>query len=491
MRTDLRRALPALLAIEIGAVVVALPPAHAEPPPAPAAPATPAAATPAPAARPPAPPKYDVLRFREDWSALLCTPPCERCDVSDRAKALSLSDGGRVWLNAGGQVRLRFESWSDQAFGSVPGDDAWWLLRARAHADLHVGRAFRFYVEGVSAEEDGREGGPRPVDEDRADLLDLFAEGSVAAGGGRAGIWAGRRELLFGRQRVVGPGDWTNVRRTFEGVGLFATGRAGRVDAFVTRPVLVDPDTWNEGDEETLFAGAYGHRDLAGGRALEAYVLHLDREEATWLGTTGRERRLTVGAASWGPIGRTRFDYDAEAAWQTGSFDGDRVAAGAACLEVGWRPCARGEPRLALGLDWASGDDDGAGGDLGTYHQLFPTGHLFFGWADLVGRQNVLAARLTATAKPLPALALRADLHRFARASADDAAYAASGAVLRAPTSRALPVGTELDLQARLSVGRHLDVEAGWAHVWADDFVEETGPSEDVDFFYVQTTFTF
>jgi hypothetical protein len=500
MRGDLRsRAVLALAA----AALLAAPAARAEDAPArpageaPAAAAAPAPAAPAPARRPAAPPKppaYDVLRFREDWASLVRVPPGERCDVSDRWKGMPLSGGGCVRASVGGQVRLRLEAWSEQGFGAAEGDDLWALLRLRAHADVRAGSSLRIFAEGIVAEEDGRDGGPRPPDEDRGDLLNLFAEGSVAVGGGaRAGLWAGRRELLFGRQRVIGPGDWTNVCRTFDGAGAWFSGRGLRVDAFAANPVLVDLASPNERDEDVLLLGAYAHRDLEGGRVLEGYVLHLDREEATWLGRTGRERRTAVGAASWGPIGRGPFDWDAEAAWQTGSFDGDGIAAGAALVEVGWKPRRRAwEPRVALGADWASGDGDGAQGDLGTHHQMFPTGHAFLGWADLVGRQNVVAARLTVTAKPSPRLLLRADLHRFRRASADDAAYVAAGSVLRpAGASRALDVATELDLQARLSVGRHLEVEAGWAHVWAGDFVEETGPSDDVGFAYLQWTFTF
>jgi hypothetical protein len=64
--------------------------ARADGPPVPAPAEAPAKVSPA---RTPVPPKYDVLRFREDWSSLRCTPPCERCDPSDRLKA-------RPWAGA-------------------------------------------------------------------------------------------------------------------------------------------------------------------------------------------------------------------------------------------------------------------------------------------------------------------------------------------------------------------------------------------------------
>lgn len=448
-----------------------------------------------PPSRLPVEPKYEVLRYLEDWAPVRCVPKCDRRDWSDRLKAMDLGSDGCVWVNVGGQVRGRFESWAEQAYGAIPGTDDWGLLRARTHVDLHLGRHLRLFAEGLWAGEDGRDAGPRPTDENHGEILNLFAEGSTAPSGSglNAGAWVGRRELLFGKQRVISPADWTNVRRSFQGAGAWLKGDGWRLDAFWTRPVLVDSDELDDWDEATEFAGAEAHVNLSGGRVLEAYGLYLNRDTATWQGVTGPEERWTIGVGSWGPIGGTRFDYDTEVAWQFGDFADNSISAGMATFEVGWKPCGPCfEPRIALGADWASGDEDGAGGDLGTYNQLFPTGHTWFGWADLQARQNVVAARLTATVKPTPRLFVRADLHRFWRAEESDAVYAASGAVLRAPGGGAESyVATELDLQAKYTIDRHWEVEAGYAHVWSGDFIQETGPSEDTDFWYVQVTFTF
>ena len=163
-------------------------------------------------------------------------------------------------------------------------------------------------------------------------------------------------------------------------------------------------------------------------------MLYRGKDGAKWLGVTDDEARFTIGAGANGPIEGTRLDWDAEAAVQLGTFGGESILAGNATAELGWKPrVACFEPRLAIGADWASGDD-GPGGDLGTYDPLFPTGHLFFGWVDLIGRSNLLAGRLTFTAKPWARVSVRADFHAFWRASADDAVYNAAGGVLRAPS---------------------------------------------------------
>ena len=451
------------------------------------------AAGPAPVKAKP-PPKYELLRYREDWSALLCVPPCERPDLSDRIKAVPVAGDGCWWANFGGQVRVRCESFQNFAFGAIADDDdSWFLSRVRLHADLHAGEHLRAYVEGIYADQDERTAGPRAIDENHGDLLDAFVEAFGRVGPAtEAGVRLGRFEMNYGKQRVIGAFDWANTRRTYEGVGAWAKTASRRLDGWVTRPVVVDADEFDERDDDALFAGLYYADASCPDLKWDAYLLHLARDRATWLGVADDETRWTVGLRGDGPFRGTRFDWDAEAAYQLGRFGGETISAGMVTAEVGWKPCGTCfEPRIALGADWASGDD-GAGGGLGTYDQLFPTGHLWFGYADFVGRQNVTAARLTATAKPGPKWTVRADLHRFWRSSEDDAAYNAGGGVLRAPAgSGERDLATEVDLTIKFSPDRHWDLEAGWARAFAGSFLEETGAHGDVDFLWLSAAFTF
>ena len=448
-------------------------------------------APPAAAPKAPAPPKYDNLRFREDWSSLRATPWRERCDLSDRLKAIDMMCPPDVWVNVGGQLRARYETWDNQGFGTIAGQDDWWLLRARLHVDLHVGRHVRVFAEGIWAEADGRDAGPRPVDENHGDFLNLFAEGRGAIVGLEVGGWVGRHELLFTKQRLVGPLDWANTRRTFDGVGGWLKGRDWRLDAFWVRPVIVEADEGDESDERTELAGVHLLRNVAKDRTCEAYAYYLHRDTGTWFKTGREESRLTLGVASAGPIGCSRFDYDTELAYQAGDWGAEAISAGMATLEVGWKPGWRWQPRFAVGADYASGGH-GPNDTLSTFNQLFPTGHLWFGWADLIGRQNLVAARFTATAKPIEKLTLRADVHQFWRASVDDAVYNAGGGVLRAAGFGSdREVATELDLQVKLALDRHVELEVGWSHVFAGAYIRQSGPSDDVDFGWAQVVFTF
>src|SRR5690606_34418049 len=135
--------------------------------------------------------------------------------------------------------------WFDNAsFGAGPQDDTGFhLLRLMAHADLHAGEHLRFFIQGISANADGREGGERPgIDENDLDIHQAFLDVHLPQGeDDRLTLRAGRQNLLYGAQRLISPLDWTNTRRTFDAVKLSRShgGSGGSLDLFWARPVIV------------------------------------------------------------------------------------------------------------------------------------------------------------------------------------------------------------------------------------------------------------
>jgi len=155
-------------------------------------------------------------------------------------------------------------------------------------------------------------------------------------------------------------------------------------------------------------------------------------------------------------------------------------------------------PRAFIGFDYASGDDDPTDPDKQTFNQLFPLGHAYFGYIDAIGRQNTVdihpGAELTLlqNRKFAKKLSFRADYHLFWRASDEDAVYNAAGGVLRADNgSDETFIGSEADLLLNWQFDRHLSGYIGYSHFFAGDFIDQTGPSEDIDFFYAALMYTF
>src|SRR5207245_1701806 len=113
---------------------------------------------------------------------------------------------------------------------------------------------------------------------------------------------------------------------------------------------------------------------------LDLYWLSADNAGVTINGTSGRERRQTLGARTWGKIGQTNLDFEIEGAGQFGTVGRRDVAAGMFTTNLGYTlPIPRLSPRVYLEFDYASGDGR-PGGTVGTFNQLCPTATSFLGY---------------------------------------------------------------------------------------------------------------
>ena len=157
------------------------------------------------------PPVFTALRYDEDYSYL--KDPADRTDAFDPIKYISLSERSDSYLTLGGQVRDRYEYFQNNLFGSGPQDpNGYNLLRVLANADLHLGPNVRVFVQGISATEQGRVGGPRPSDVDEIDLHQAFVDITLPlAADSNFTLRGGRQVIVFGAERLIGVSDFTNV----------------------------------------------------------------------------------------------------------------------------------------------------------------------------------------------------------------------------------------------------------------------------------------
>ncbi|GAB4239801.1 MAG: alginate export family protein [Acidobacteriota bacterium] len=435
-------------------------------------------------------PPFQNVRYAEDWSVLR--------REGDRTpyegwKFVPLDEKGAVYLSLGGQWRLRGEAWSNFT-GLEDQDDAFGLSRLRIHGDLHVGNRFRLFVEGKSALATDRSlpGGRRTLDVDSLDLLNAFGELRGSWSGGKWSVSAGRRELQWGRQRLVSPLDWSNSRRTFDVVQGSVTWSDFQVEIFWSKPVVVRKYSFNRfyaGDAD-FYGAALTRRK--GSLAWDLYWMNLQRGSARFAGKTAGENRHTVGGRVQVTPVESSLDWELEAAYQLGSFGGEAIRAGMVTTQVGyrWREL-RGAPRVYFNVDFASGDGDPKDGKLRTFNQLFPLGHAYLGYMDLVGRQNIVDTAVGAMWTPWRRTRFTADLHNFRRATRADGWYHAGGLELRPAAAGSLCLGRELDLTARHSFNRFVLAELGYGHFFPGPFMRQTGPAEAIDWVYLtlQTTF--
>ncbi len=449
---------------------------------------------------PPARPRFLDLRYDENWSVLAGQKNAPGGDFFDPLKFIPLTESGSAWVSFGAQLRERLEIWDNFGFGGPPGeshDDSFLLSRFLFHTDLHPTPWLRIFAQGKSSfVTPGRDlpGGNRKADVDQLDLQNAFADVTLPElAGARLTLRGGRQEMAFGAQRLVSPLDWANTRRTFDGASAIVAYRDWQATGFWTRPVRVNRYSLNDWGPKDEFYGLYATGFVAGKDVrTDLYWLGFHTDNATWNGTTGDEKRQTLGARVSGVWPGTPLDFDVEGAYQFGEVGSGDVNAYMVASQIGWwLESLPTSPRFFVGFDWASGDESPAG-DVETFNQLFPLSHQYYGFIDAIGRQNAVDGSLGVVVRPLPAFTATLTGHYFWRAEDDDALYSAAGAVSRPGSGGSSSwLGAEIDLLLKYQLDVHIALLGGYSHYFAAGFIDESGRGRDIDFGYLIFQYTF
>jgi Alginate export len=441
----------------------------------------------------------DTVRFDEDWSVLRGVDLSKTDDFWDRVKFIPLNQDQSVWLSFGGQVRQRLEYFNQFNWGdSEPQrSDAFLASRIRWNADLHVTPYFRLFAEGKSAlvpTNRDLQGGNTNTFMDTINLQNGFADIMIPLGEqANVTLRGGRQEITYGHQRLVGVSDYTNSRRTFDGArGIVRVGD-WTINPFWAQHVVVQP---YQPDTSTTAQQLFGIYSTGPAHLLpmnlDLYYLGVDNETAAFNGTSGRERRHTLGLRTWGNIGQTNWDFEFEGAGQFGTVGSGNISAGFFTAILGYTlPVKDLSPRVYLEFDYGSGDKK-PGGNVGTFNQLYPSAHGFNGYIDYIGWQNIISPNAGVSLKPVRDLTLSLQQYFFWRASDRDAIYNSGLAVIRPGTgTRARYVGAETDLLANYQFTRHLLGYTGYSYFFPGGFIHKSGDHKASNYFYAALEYTF
>lgn len=436
-------------------------------------------------------PKLDKeLRQNEDWSDF---DPANADSQSiyqyiDPLKHINLSDDGSVWLSVGGSARARYEHYENYKF-TPKYDDGFLLTRVLLHGDLHVGDNLRFFVQGKSAFSTERSlaGGQRTTDSDELALQQAFADVVFDFDEhGQLVIRGGRQMLSFGAQRLISPMTWLNTMSTWDGVSLILDHQQWQYHGFWAQYAPVEKYDFNSSDRQTQLFGVYASGPVSETHGInaDAYFIGLDQSDTTntFNGTTGAERRYTVGGRLFGQVPDCGFDYDLEAAYQFGDLGSATISAWAVASEIGYTFDCKTKFRPFVGFDYASGDRS-AGGNVQTFNQLFANEHPYLGTADMIGRQNVIDISGGFAFKPIKKLTASAAYHVYWRASNNDALYNSSGTIIAGGAASDRFIGSEIDLTLKYKLDSNTYLMFGYSHFFTGDFIKNGAPtkSDDID----------
>jgi hypothetical protein len=365
------------------------------------------------------------------------------------------------------------------------------MIRQRLYLNAQVGERFRTYWEFQYADASAQTVPPVFFDRDHGDVNNAFGEYRLATTD--TGAWYARygwhEELLFGNQRLVSPLDWANVRRTFDLVPhLLYRGQTWTFDAFWSRPNVILVNQLNQPDYGLQFYGAYFSYKGAKDQLYDLYYLALQgdgiRNAQLTNGETGDFNVQTLGLRWQGQ--RAGWLWEGEAAYQFGSHtvtDTTRsIPRNAGMLTAGLgRKAAKLplEPELWFWFDYASGNRGPDAGSYATFNQLYPLGHKYFGYMDIVGRQNILDPNVYLRLWFGRRMNVVLWYHNFHLASARAPLFNAAGVPTRAdPTGTAgRYVGDELDIAITYALNPNADLQLGVSQFWSGPFVQRTAPN--------------
>jgi hypothetical protein len=442
-----------------------------------------------------------------------------------------------VW-DLGGAVRLRYEL-KDDGLGLPPnadfrdnfaGNDNDYFSDKIIVRAGYTGQWFSVLAEGRSSSTVGDARATQFEEDDPIDLHQAF----VTVGNHKefpVSLKAGRQELSYGDERLVGAFAWNNIGRVFDAVKVRWQNSLFALEAFGSKLVLPVDDEFNEWNDYNVFSGLHITTKEIPKTLTELYFFARNDKVGSTTANPGAFAPFqvaappardiyTVGArfkSNPGELGN--FDYTVEGAFQFGSWKRAGTApvrpgarddheAYAFVANVGYTFAdTAGTPRVALEYAYGSGDSNPNDGTHETFDNLYPTNHKFYGYMDFLSWQNLHDVRGIFTIKPTPRLSLAVEGHLFWLADTGDSLYNAGGAGRTGGTAGAgngfainpaygSYVGAEVDVVAGFIINKFSSLEAGYGHFFTGDYLDQTWAapgfgSADADWVYIQTVIRF
>lgn len=330
-----------------------------------------------------------------------------------------------------GEYRTRVERRSDRDFNDLARDN-------RTDLFQRIRLATRFSDRGVWAGyaqvqlAHGLGWSPPLNSSDESfDFLQLYAKHTVRGGA----FTIGRQKITFGSERLIGPVEWVNRSRSFDGLRF----QKARLDAFAA---LISVQNLQP-QRVRLF-----------GVAIPSNVGNLSLIYKHDEVSSGETDIWTLSHALKRSLGEFNFDF--EGAGQFGRSGGKNVEAWALHIQA-TKPLTK---RAKVSAEWnAASGGQASGKKVRTFDNLYPSNHKFYGLMDLHGWRNLNQLSLAFSARPKANLELKIRLAQSWLQDCRDAWYGASGN----PNKNGATAFVDPTGASGRSLGMEWDFEANWS----------------------------
>ena len=402
------------------------------------------------------------------------------------------------WLRLSGQFRIRAEA--PTAYGFKSGNnDAYALTRAVLEIDAAPISWFHAFVQARDAEVMGAN--PKNVTSSMKDAFDLtqaYIELRDAEQGWIS-LLAGRQQLYYGDERLVGRSDWSNASRSFDAVRLRLQNQtyAARVDVFASSVVKNYPTSLDKVLPGQNFYGTdMALAKLAPKVTIEPYLYVKTLPSVRGVDRlAGNERLYAFGLRLNGGSGRG-FDYRGRYAFESGHLADDPIRAWGGYGVFGYTiPKSHFQPRFSIEYAYASGNKTPGDRVIRRFDQLYPTTHGQRGITDLFAEENIKDLKPGFDFNPMKKMKISFTVNRLGLASKYDSLYDPHSEVVivKVPAGGALStdIGTEADLFGSYEINQRLELGAGFGHLYGGPFLRENSQVGNVTYPYVMLNYRF
>lgn len=398
------------------------------------------------------------------------------------------------WMSLDMQIRERAEQSS--SFGYTQGNDRIYdLTREYGGLTIRPTSSLTAYLQFMDTHALGL-----PLHAVASNMRDTFdlRQGYLEYHRDHVAFIAGRRELRYGNERVVGISDFTNNSRSWDGFYAHLGDRSGRntVDLFSTSVVLVHPTSHDTHGAGLTFHGVYGTiGSWVPKTTFQPFVLVRTAPRVkSQQGTFGSELETTLGAEIQGGL-PAHFSYDILGDLQRGSYSSDSIHAGADVIKVAYLlSYLPWKPRLGGEYDYATGNPHRNPNRIGTYDQQYPSNHNAFGLFDLFGFQNIKQQRVNLDLGPTKNLTLLLQGEAVGVASRFDHVYSGAAGVTVAAPARGFAtnsIGDAFDLSAKYVLHEYWVWNVGVSHYFPGSLMTANHRGAPLTYAFLSITYRF
>lgn len=276
-------------------------------------------------------------------------------------------------------------------------------------------------------------------------------------------VFAGRQELSYGDDLMLGAVPWHRIGRSFDGVrARYQINEHIKADAFSTK--LQENNSAGGGIGDSNFHGIYVTGNFgANFNAVDLYLLNKDNH----VGDTNNDINA-YGTRLKSKVGDTGIDYRTEITLEEGRIVNNerRKSEYQMVFEAGYTVPSLYTTRVSAEYFDSTKHFD----------QFYPTAHKFLGYADQFSRRNIKGYVGHLSVKPFEKVTFLADYHVFQRHSEKDAVYNFGGTAL-GTTGTSKKVANEWDFVVQYNFTKTLQLSYGYSMVKPQTYLKDQNVS--------------